>query len=417
MGLFSRFFKGVSKKEALSWAFIDFANSSYTVLILSFVFPIYFKEVIAGSAMGDFYWGLIVSLSILAGGISAPIIGAIADHDSRRKRKFILFVLLAVLGTAGLYFTGSGTLLLACVLFIIANFSVEVSQSLSDSFLPQVSTKRNVGTVSGLGWGLGYLGGIVAMLLLRPLYAGGFEGSLESTYKLTLPLTALFFLVFSVPAFLFIREQKKKIMRSSLLQDISAGFRRVFQTLKSIRKYKNIAWFLVAFYFLNDALVTLFAFIPIYARTTISLSMSDIMVALLVAQLVGFVATIILGWVSDRYGSKKILLATVFLWCIAVALLAMTTTKTLFYIAVIIGGCIMGSSQAVARSWLSRMVPSDKRSEFFGFNGFASKVAATTGPLIFGAVSVITSNQRIALLCLLPFFIISFVIFYRIKEY
>jgi UMF1 family MFS transporter len=226
----------------------------------------------------------------------------------------------------------------------------------------------------------------------------------------------LFLLVFSFPAFVFIREKKVIVKARSLLHDIATGFRRVFQTLKSIRQYKDIAWFLVAFYFLNDALVTLFAFIPIYAKTTVSLSVSEIMVALLLVQLIGFMATIILGWVSDRYGSRRILLATVFLWCIAVILLAVTTTKLLFYIAVIIGGCIMGSSQAVARSWFSRMVPAKKRSEFFGFNGFASKVAATTGPVMFGAVSVITSNQRIALLCLLPFFIISFLIFYRIKD-
>ena len=119
---------------------------------------------------------------------------------------------------------------------------------------------------------------------------------------------------------------------------------------------------------------------------------------------------------SDKKGSKKILLFTIAAWAIIVALLSIATSKTMFYILTPLTALILGSSQAIARSWLSKMVPDEKRFEFFGFNGFASKIAATTGPVLFGVVSVATGNQRLAMATLIPFFVIAFIIFARIKE-
>jgi len=217
--MFKNFFKGVDKKQALSWALFDFANSSYSLLILSFVFAIYFKEVIVGGEpLGDFYWGLVISISIIAGAFASPIIGAIADYDTRRKQKLMLFTGLAVLGTASLYLTGSGLLLFSSLLFIATNFFFEIAVVLYDSFLMQVSTPKTAGRISGLGWGLGYMGGITAMLLLKPFYDGGYAGSLEPLYKLTFPLTALFFLLFALPSFIFIKEKKKKRKKESLIK-------------------------------------------------------------------------------------------------------------------------------------------------------------------------------------------------------
>ncbi|MFH0870642.1 MAG: MFS transporter [archaeon] len=410
----SSFFKGVNKKEAWSWAFFDFANSSYSLIIFSFVFPIFFKDVIAGSK-GDFLWGLIVSISVLLGGLAAPIIGAMADYDSRRKSKFIIFTLLAVLGTAALFFTGPNTVLLASLLFILTNSFFEIAIILYDSFLVSVSSRATAGRISGLGWGLGYLGGVVCMILLKPLYDAGYSAASASLYKLTFPLTALFFLIFSLPSFFFVRE---KVVRrtASFVQIAKKGFSDVMKTLRNVRKHRKIAKFFLAFYFLSDALVTLIAFVPIYARQTLSMSMSEIALILLVGQLIGVPATAFFGWLSDRKGCKKILLATIAMWLVIMMLLVTATSKTVFLIVGALTGLVIGSSQAVARAWLSRMIPRAKRSEFFGFSSLTNKISATIGPLIFGLVSLITSSQRWAMLSVVPFFIIAFVIFAGIKE-
>jgi len=416
MKILDKFFKDADKKDAISWAFFDFANSSYALLIISFVFPIYFKEVVAGTARGDFYWGLVVSVSILAGAMLSPIVGAMADYDARKKIKFIVFTVLAITGTAFLYFAGSGKLLFTSLIFIIANICFELAQTLYDSFLARVSTKKTVGRISGLAWGFGYIGGVIAMLALKPLYENGYAGDLESLYKLTFPLTALFFLLFSIPSFIFIKEHSGSKVTEPFTQLAKLSFKRIVSTIKNLKSHKKIAWFLLGFYFMNDALVTLFAFVPIYARTTFSMEFKELMPLLLLVQIVGFPAAVIFGFFSDKWGPKKILLTTIGIWAVIVVLMSVATTRTMFYVIALFTGLVMGAGQAIARSWLSQLVPDDKRFEFFGFNGFASKVAATTGPILFGAISVATGNQRLAVAALLPFFIIAFIIFARIKE-
>jgi len=408
-----QFFKEITSKDALSWAFFDFANSSYYLLICSFVFPIYYKEVVVGNSLGDFWWGLIISISILLGALFSPIVGAIADYDQKRKRKLATFTVLSVIGTAALYFTGSNTLLLASLIFIATNFCFEIAITIYDSLLAQVSTPDTAGRISGLGWGLGYIGGIIAMLLLMPLFESGIENNL---YKLTFPLTALFFLLFSLPALIFIKDSTQTQAKKSILSLLKIGALSAWSTIKEIKKYKNIAWFLLAFYFVNDALVTIFAFVPIYAKTTLSFSVSEITMLLLLVQIIGFPSTLFFGWLSDKKGSKKILLSTIFVWGIIVILSATATNKSLFYFVGVLTGLVIGASQSIARSWLSKIIPPEKRGEFFGFNGFASKASATTGPIIFGIISVVTANQRIAMLSILPFFIIAFIIFAKIKE-
>lgn len=412
--MFNKYFKGLDRKKVISWSLYDFANSAYTILILSFVFPIYFKEVIVNNAAADFYWGLIVSISILIGGIIAPVIGAVADYDNRRKSKFIIFVLIAVIGTAALYFTGQGTLLLASLIFIFANIFVELAQAIYDSFLPEISKRKNSGKVSGLGWGLGYLGGIVAMLALRPLYVNGYSDDI--LYRLVFPLTALFFLIFSIPIFINLKDKKIKKTKVNIWKKTVQGFKDVLTTLKQIRRYKNVGLFLIAFYFMNDALVTVFTFLPIYARSTLLLSFTQIMIGAVLGQVIGFIATIIFGSLSDRVGSKKLVLAAIGVWIASIVILYFSFSATLFYVVAVLSGLAIGSSQAIARSWLSRIIPYAKRSQFFGFNAFASKIAATTGPLLFGAISFVTGNQRLALLSIIALFLISFILFLFVKE-
>lgn len=413
--MLNKFFQGIKKKEAISWAFFDFANSSYTLLILTLVFPIYFREIIAGPAYGDFYWGLIGSIAILISGLAAPVIGAIADYDAKRKSKFVLFTLIAVLGTAMLYFTGPNMLLFTSIIFIITQFSFQLTFSLYDAFLPHVSSQKTAGRISGLGYGLGYIGGLVAMILLRPLYSRGYLAN-PTLYKLTFPLTALFFLVFSIPFFIFVKESKITKKANSLVELAKIGFRNTFKTIKQFKKHKIIAMFLLALYFLDDGLYTIFAFISIYAINTLSMSLAEISIMYALIQIIAFPSAVFFGWLSDKLGSKKILMTTISTWAIIIIMLITAKTKLLFYPAAILAGIIIGPSQAIPRAWLSKIVPEKQRCEFFGFNGFASKISAILGPLLFGTLSALTGNQRIAMLSILPFFIISLLIFSQIKE-
>ncbi len=408
------FFKNLDKKQVLSWALYDFANSSYALIIISFIFPIFYRDIIAGEKYGDFYWGLIISISILLGGLASPILGAIADEHKRKKSKFIFLVTSSSVGTALLYFTGSQTLLFASVLFVLTNLFYEMAQSLYDSFLPQISTKETVGKISGFAWGLGYLGGVAAILLFKPFYGNGFENN-PHLFKLTFPLTALFFLAFSLPAFIFLKEQKEQTAHS-VLSLTKNGFKRVVSTIQNFKNFKEVLLFLLGFYLFNDALVTLFTFIPIFAKTTLGMTIPQIGTLLLGVQVLAFPFTVFFGWLSDKIGSKPVLLFTLTGWIVITLTIYIAESKTVFYIAALFASVVMGSSQSAARSWLSKIIPKEKLAEFFGFNSFASKIAATTGPIVFGAISSFSGNQRNGVLAMLPFFIFSIFIFSRLKE-
>ncbi len=402
-------------KQGFSWSLYDFANSSYAIIVASFIFPVLYRDLVAGKEKGDFYWGLITGVSILLGALASPLVGAMADEDKRKKRKFVFFVSISAVATSLLYFSGPNTLLFSSLIFILANAFFELAQTLYDSFLSRVSPKHLWGKVSGFAWGLGYIGGVAAMLIFKPWYERGFEGANLNNYLLTFPLTALFFLVFSLPMFFWVKDSETAV-KIRLHKLFYSGYTRIKNTFQNIVAHKNIFKFLLAFYFMNDAMATMFAFMPIFARTTIGMNFKDLTLILLGTQVLAFPAAWFSGWISDKVGQKPVVLLTVFGWFALTLMMAQSQTKTHFYILASLGALVMGSSQGAARAWLTKIVPEEKRSEFFGFNGFASKIAATTGPVIFGALSSFTGNQRYGVLAMLPFFVISFFIFLKVRE-
>ncbi|HSU73204.1 MAG TPA: MFS transporter [Candidatus Binatia bacterium] len=408
-------FRDLLTKEVVSWALFDFANSSYSIIVISLLFSIYFRNVIAqGSAHADLLWGVVLSTSVLLGALAAPAMGAVADYARKRKPLFVFFSIIAILGTASLYFTGPGGVLAAGLLFIITNFAYENAIVLYDSFLVLIVGSQYAGRISGFGWALGYLGGIVAALLFIPLYIHGYAGH-ETAFRLTFPLTALFFLLFSIPAFLHLHDRGDK-MRARIPFLIGHGFHRAFHTLRHIRQYANIFRFFIGYYLVNDGMFTLISFTGIFAVTTLGLPLSSVLVLFLIVHAVGFPATFAAGQLADKFGHKKILLISILGWMVAAVWLAYTTTPWMFYLLAVLGGLVLGTTQAVGRSLLSILVPLENSAELFGFNGFASKLAATLGPLVFGVVSSVTANQRIAVLSLVLFFVGSFLVLLTVKE-
>ncbi|MDP3881426.1 MAG: MFS transporter [Nanoarchaeota archaeon] len=415
MRVLERFFGKTDKKKALSWAFFDFGNSAYSVLILSLVFPLYYKEVIAGPALGDFYWGLIGGIAVVLAGLLSPLVGAVMDYESKKKRKFIAVTLLAAFTASLLFFTNSNSLIFASIIFIISYFFFLLAQSIYDSFLAHFASKKSTGKISGLGYSLGYLGGIIVMLLLHPFYSRGYESPI--LYKLTFPLTALFFIIFSIPLFISLKDNHKR-GKESLYNLVKISFRKVLDTLKGFKRRKNISLFLIAFYLMNDALVTIFAFTSLYAKQTLLLSISEIVIIALIVQVVAIPASLLFGALADKKGQKRILLFSIVVWIMVVILLVIAPPKnTLFaYIIAFLTGLTIGGSQSVARSWYSNIIPEKERFSLFGFNSFASKVSAVIGPLLFGAISSFMGNQRLAMFSLLFFFVASFLLFIRVKE-
>ncbi len=407
-----------TKRETWAWSFYDFANSSYGALMVTLLFPVFYRDFIAGgTGRADFLWGSIVSVSIILAALASPIIGAVADRAKNKKEFLIILTILAVLGTGSFFFAPKLGLLWTSIIFIATNFAYTASAVIYDSFLQDVATRHTKGRVSGIGWGLGYVGGLIATVLFYPLFSGGFAGDNLPKYLLTYPSVALFFLIFALPAFIWLKSHRHLCTHPlGPLQSIKTAITSLIQTIKNWRKYKNVLLFLLTFYLLSDGLNTIFFFTSIYATTTLGLSLSKVALVFIIVQLVGVPATIVSGKLTDKYGAKPVLVWSIIGWIISVALLL---TKPEFGMLIAIGvliGMVVGSSQAPARALLSKLIPEDKTCEFFGFNGLASKVSASLGPVIFGAISWATASQRWALASVLVFFIGSLFVLRFVKE-
>ena len=394
---------GGSGMKLFSWLLFDFANTSFSVMMITFAFPLYFKNVICGGEpFGDALWGASVSASMLIVALISPVLGAAADFSGRRKRFLFVFTLAAVAATAALGFTGPGMATVAAVLFVFANIGFEGGTVFYDAYLPEVASERSLGRVSGYGYAMGYFGALAVLLLMFPLLRGGIVEENMANVRLGFVLVALFFALFATPLFLAIRDEKRTPVNMSYL---ARSVKEVKYTVMHIMNYPDLARFLLAFFFYNDAILTVITFASIYAQNTLGFTTGELIVFFMFVQTTAILGSVIFGIVTDRIGPKRTIVLTLCIWCVVVLMAILTTDKTFFYYTGLLAGMSMGSSQAASRSMMAKLTPKEHVTEFFGFyDGTFGKASAVAGPMIFGLISSQAGDQRVALASLLFFF-------------
>ena len=409
-------FPAVKKREIFSWCLYDFANSAFTTLIVTVAFSVYFKSYVCTPEQGDFLWGLAFSISMIFVALTSPIFGAIADFSANKKRYLIIYTLVTVICTSLLFFIQKGNVLPGIILFIVANIGFEGGYAFYNGFLTEISTKENIGRISGYGWAVGYIGGLVSLLIAYPLIQGGFSADNVLNFRSSFPLVALFYIVFALPIFLFNRERRKPSHLPSGENYVTIGFKRLSSTLSHIRKYREVAKFIIASLIYTDAITTIIVFSSIYAVTTFNYSMKEVTLLFIATQLTAFAGSIIFGFIQDRIGGKKAIIITLILWAFVCFAAYLAATKLQFFIVAMVAGLGMGSNQSVSRGFMGLFIPKGKDAEFFGFYILSGKFGSVLGPFIFGLISYWTGNQRIAILSIVVFFIAGLVIMAFINE-
>lgn len=395
-------------KRIFVWALFDFANTSFSITIVTFVYAVYFRETVSSNQpIGDFYWSLGTGISMLIVAIISPFLGAIADHSAGKKRFLLIFTLICIFSTSALFFVKEGEIFIGLFFLILANIGFEAGLVFYDAFLPEITEEKNYGRTSGYGFAMGYLGSFASLLLIYPLLT-------NNLIKYSFPLSALFFLVFSLPLFLYLPDSKKKLLRTKSY--LAIGWERIKFTISHIRRYKNLALFLLAFFFYIEGVNTAIYFSGIYAKTTLSFDFQELTIFFIVAQTTAVIGSVILGIVADSIGQKKTILITLVIWFFVIFSSSITSSKIAFFFVGSIAGLGMGSTQSVSRSLMSKLTPFDKKTEFFGFYSFFGKSSAILGPLVFGFVSWQTGNQRIAILSMGIFFLVGLILLQRVKE-
>jgi UMF1 family MFS transporter len=401
----------VKPREVWGWAMYDFANSGYTTVVITAVFNAYFVSVVAGNAhWATFAWTLALSVSYLAIMLSAPLIGAYADAHAAKKKLLMLTTFGCVLGTALLALAGPGELALACLLIVFSNFFFGTGENLVAAFLPELAKGKALGKVSSWGWSLGYLGGLLSLgvCLGYVTWAQAQGQSAAQFVPVTMLITAAIFALASLPTFLFLRERARPQKVAGLY---SRAFRRVFDTIRHARSYKDLARFLACIVLYQSGVSAVVALAAIYAEQAMKFSTRDTLMLILVVNVTASLGALAFGYLQDRIGHIRAIALTLFGWCAMVIIAWSSTTPASFWLAANVAGICMGASQSAGRALVGFLSPATRRAEFFGLWGFAVKLASILGPLTYGAVTWATgSNHRLAMLVTGVFFVLGLVV-------
>ena len=413
-----------------SWALYDFANSAFTTLVVTFVYGTYFTSSIASNEIeGTQWWSWAISFTAIVVAVASPFLGAMADNFGFRKRIMILSTICCILATALLFFPTEGQVMYALLVFVFANISFEIGTVFCNAYLPDIASENRIGRTSGLAWGLGYLGGLMALglslvLLVQtdtPLF--GFNTENGENIRATNLLVAAWFLVFSLPL-LFGLKEVKRTKGMELKTIVQQAYAQLKHTFRQVKEHKSIYRFLLARLFYNDALVTVFAFGGIYASTTVGFSFEEIMILGIALNVLAGLGAFIFGYFDDKIGSKKVVhwsIVCLILACV-VAILSPElpgllelifggsaipqwfNSKFLFWMAAILIGVFSGPNQSSSRALMSRITPQNKRNEFFGFYAFSGKATAFLGPLLFGLATSFFNTQQAGLVSVIVLF-------------
>ncbi len=404
-------------KEALSYAFYDFANSSYGLLILTFTYGLYFKSVVMdGSSQADFWWGVVTAVPVFVVAFLSPVLGALVDH-LRAKKFFLVLCTLVAVGLTGLLATvDRGEMVFGGGLVVMASIFYYLALLFYDSLIVDVSDKTSVGKISGFSWGLGYVGGILALLLVSPLIKPGLGEENLFRYQMSFVVTALFFLLFALPTFFFVKQKIVLERKYHLFVCLKNAWHDLFVMWKERHTHRSFFLLIIAYFFYNDGLSTLFAFVSLFASSTIGMSVAQITVLFLVAQLVAFPAAWFFGNLADRLGQKKIIFLTLSLCLIFSSAAAFSSSPWMFFTFISLGALGIGASQSCTRALIRRLIPEQRSSQFFGFQSFLGKFSSFLGPLLFGLLSSTFQSQRIAFLVIPLFLIVGMIVLTRVQE-
>ena len=382
-------FPSRNKKATAGWAIYDFANTIFSMNVITMYFA---QWVVVDNKMEDIYYSLSYSASMLLVAATMPALGAVSDARGKRI-SFLLALTLGCIAATMLLGIAGGTIsdvatkvFLALVLFALANYCFEGGLVFYNALLPQVSTPANIGKISGWGVGLGYVGAIAGLLLVKPFVDGHLFGlqlpfSSGGRQNAFIP-TALFFLLFSLPTFFWLKEKAPQIREKI---KVAEAFRRVWEGISNTRKFPGVLRFLVAYYFFSDAIATVIIFMAVYAQVVMGFPDSVKIWFFIVATTFAVIGSLLCGYVTDVIGPKRTLIFVVLGWILSLLIVALTTNRTVFWgVGPLIGICL-GSTWTASRPLLVGLVTKETLGQFFGLYALSGKVAAVAGPLLWGA--------------------------------
>lgn len=412
-----------TSKGLFSWALYDWANSSYFVIIQTFVFAAYFSETIAENVeIGTAQWGNMIGFAGIVIALTAPVFGAIADQAGKRKPWIAFFTIVCVIGSGLLWFAepDPSSLWLALSLGFISTIAAEMVYIFYNAMLPDLVHPSKIGRWSGWGWGMGYAGGLACLLVA--LYAFietdgfwlGLDPEQSEPVRATFILTAVWYTLFSIP--LFLRTPDVPSKNKAIPIAVKDGFKQLKSTLKEVKKYKYIVRFLLARMFYNDAIVTIYAMGGIYAAGTFGMEQSEILIFGVGLNITAGIGAALFAWLDDKSGSKFTILISLVGVAIPVIAVLFTKSSMWFIIWGLFLGLFFGPNQSSSRSFMARIAPPELSTQMFGLLALSGKATAWAGTILFGTFTLLFGTQQAGMVVVLVLLLIGFLIMLSVNE-
>ncbi len=404
-------------RQVVGWSLFDLANSSYTTLIVTVSYNVIFANLIVGPrpgehdyAYGNYLWGLILALSWLVAAIIGPFLGNFSDLKRKRKVALAISAVGCSLLTCGLYFISPGQILIAVVLIFFSNLAYSLSENFISAFLPHITSSENIGKVSGMAWGIGYFGGLATLILCQQ--ATGFIYTLDNYPLLRWigPITGLFFLVASIPTFLFVKEPP-----AATAADVENefSFKKTWNILNDIKRYPDLRIFLVSCFFFQGGISIVISYTSLYGEQVVGISGANQAILFITLQLSAALGAYVFGHLQDKRGFVSILNGTLILWILTIlaifflkplaSLLGVSNLKAFFIVVCNFAGLCLGATQSSGRALVGLFSPPEKSGEFFGLWGFSVKMAGVFSTLTFAWLQTLVTLPVALLFCILLF--------------
>lgn len=417
------------RKQRWSWYSYDFGNSAYAAVVLLAVYSAYFKTEVVGGAQGSFLWGLSVGIAMLVVALLSPILGSLADYAGTKKRFLFLYTGMACVFTACLFFVTKGAILAGMTLFILAEIGYRSAQVFYNSLLPEIASDDEIGRVSGNGWAIGSAGGVVCLIIVLAmikLIGGGL------TVRLSLVFTAVYFAIFAIPIFLWLRESPAIGSLPSGKSLLLLPFKRIAETVRAVRHYREFGKFMIAFLVYNDGILMTLSFAAIIGTVLFGMDQTQLIVFMILVQIASVPGAFIMGWFTDRLGARSALLLSLGGMLAAVIWLYFNISIVGFYLIGALAGFALTGVQSVSRAMVGMLAPEGRSAEFYGFFAVAGRTSSFIGPTIFGIVAarmaVMYQNrglldlaaeqagQRIAILAIVAFLVVGGLLLLLVNE-
>ncbi len=402
------------RREIIAWCMYDWANSAYSTIYIT-VLVGYLQRAVLPDDRGVRAYGWGIGGTMLVAAFLSPILGAIADAQANKRGWLFLTTALGAGASMLMFFATPQRPWFFVALFLISNLNYELVQGFYNAFLPEIADDAHMGRVSAWGYGTGYVGGglmlVVALLLLSQGEAWGLPTDDGFLPRLCLLLMGVWWFVFSLPILLVVRDKARpRWQGQSLAATALTGLREVKRTLGHIRRYRMLAIFLIGFLIFNDGVMTVISQASVFAEKVLNMEIGDLVKVILMIQFVALPGALLVGWVADRIGQKPTLNICLGVWVVVLLTGFFITETWQFWVMAVFVALVMGGTQSVSRTIMGLMTPEERSGEFFGFFNLSGKAVSVFGPIFFSEILARTGSAHLAIVSLLVFFIVGWLI-------